>query len=95
MLKITDLKKDSQKALQEELLRRGVEPEIIKNLPVGTKEGNQFIFRYGNITISIPAPSQDIMNSLWKKFSGVFVGAGIVLVTVAVISLTSRPPEKD
>ncbi|GAB61724.1 MAG: hypothetical protein DWB56_00630 [Candidatus Jettenia sp.] len=95
MLKITDIEKDSQKKLRKELLKRGVDPDAIKDLPVGVKESNQFIFRYGNTTVSIPAPSQDVMNSLFKKYSGVFVGASIVLLTMAVVNLTSRPSGED
>lgn len=87
MFKITDLEKDLQEKLTEELHNKGIDIHEIKDQPLGVREGNQFVFRIGDYTVIIPAPSQGILDSLWDKIAGVLVGAGIVLATTAVILL--------
>jgi hypothetical protein len=80
-----DLDKIMRRQIESELEKQGVPKEDFDPSDVAfTQEGRNIKVTYRGIEISIPAPSQEAIDSWWKENSKVVMGAVIALAGVVV-----------
>jgi len=80
-----DLSKEIRKDVKEKLSENGIKESDINtdNIDIKTKD-NKLIIKYKDAEVSLPAPSQEAIDSWWKKSADMVVGAVVGAVCVVV-----------
>lgn len=76
MAKIGEFEKEFQQRLEQEARKRGIDPARLKDTTVSAK--------WGDVEVTLPAPSPQTIDSWLDKYGGVIVGAFVALVGVAL-----------
>ncbi len=85
MKTLADLQKKVIKEARKTFIEKGADPDGIRDKDVTVIEkGRKLIFTYGDIRWSMPAPSQEAIDSWWEKAGPVIVNGLLLLAAVAV-----------
>ena len=85
MKTIADLEDNVRKEVAEQLVKRGFELAEIEDKPINVdQKGKELVIRFGDITLKMPAPSQEAIDSWWKEAGKYIVGGLLTLAGVVV-----------
>jgi hypothetical protein len=85
MAKIGEFEKEFQQRLEQEARKKGIDPAQLKDTTVHLDQQGKTIFvKWGDVEVTLPAPSEQAVDSWFDKYGGVIVGAFVALVGVAL-----------
>lgn len=80
-----DLEKNLRKEIETELKKSGVSTDELDPKDVQLKKsGNKIEINYKDIEITIPAPSQEAIDSWWKE-AGKYIAGGLIALAGVVV----------
>jgi len=67
------------------MLTRSVDTAQLKDAAVHIQRQDKNLhIKWGEVEVTLPAPSQETVNSLFKQYGGVIIGALVALASVVV-----------
>ncbi|MCK4349008.1 MAG: hypothetical protein KAW47_10360 [Thermoplasmatales archaeon] len=84
-MKYEDLEKNLRKQIETELQESGVSRHELNPEDVQLKKsGNKIEINYKDIEITLPAPSQEVIDSWWKD-AGKYIAGGLIALAGVVV----------
>lgn len=85
-MKYDDLEKKLRKQIEAELKEKGISKKELNSEDIQLKKiGNKIDIKYKDIEVSIPAPSQEAIDSWWKD-AGKYITGGLLALAGVVVS---------
>lgn len=96
MAKVSGLEKEFQQRLEQEARKKGLDPAQPKGTTVHLEQrGKTTCVQWGGVEVTLPAPSEQAVDSWFDKYGGVIAGACVAPVGVAPGAVVVAAQRRD